>query len=93
MRGALAIDEASYGPNHPDVARDLNNLAVLPQDTNRLAEAEPFSARAARIFLTSLGGDHHSSQQVKDNHLNSLQAQGLPEATIQAKLKALQPPG
>jgi hypothetical protein len=27
-RRALAIDEASLGPAHPDVATDLNNLAV-----------------------------------------------------------------
>ncbi len=27
-RRALAIDEASLGPAHPDVANDLNNLAV-----------------------------------------------------------------
>jgi len=29
MRRALAIDEASLGPEHPNVARDLNNLAEL----------------------------------------------------------------
>ena len=28
-RRALAIDEKSFGPEHPDVARDLNNLAAL----------------------------------------------------------------
>ena len=27
MRRALAIDEKSYGPEHPNVATDLNNLA------------------------------------------------------------------
>ena len=27
MRRALAIDEESYGPDHPNVASDLNNLA------------------------------------------------------------------
>ena len=27
MRRALAIDEQSYGPDHPDVAIRLNNLA------------------------------------------------------------------
>jgi hypothetical protein len=27
-RRALAIDEASLGPSHPAVAKDLNNLAV-----------------------------------------------------------------
>ena len=26
-RRALAIDEASFGPDHPEVATDLNNLA------------------------------------------------------------------
>ena len=29
MRRALAIDEASYGPEHPNVAIDLNNLAAV----------------------------------------------------------------
>ncbi|NBO66785.1 MAG: tetratricopeptide repeat protein, partial [Acidobacteria bacterium] len=45
MRRALAIDEASFGKDHPDVARDLNNLAGLLQATNRLAEAEPLMRR------------------------------------------------
>ena len=46
MRRALAIDEASYGPDHPNVASDLNNLAQLLQATNRLGEAEPLMRRA-----------------------------------------------
>ena len=46
MKRALAIDEKSYGPEHPDVARDLNNLAQLLKDTNRLGEAEPLMRRA-----------------------------------------------
>jgi hypothetical protein len=41
LRRALAIDEQSYGPNHPEVATDLNNLAQLLDATNRLVEAEP----------------------------------------------------
>jgi hypothetical protein len=39
MRRALAIDEKSSGLEHPDVARDLGNLAQLLQTTNRLDEA------------------------------------------------------
>ena len=31
MRRALAIVEASFGPDHPEVATDLNNLAELLQ--------------------------------------------------------------
>ena len=60
-RRALAIDEASYGPDHPDVAIRLNNLAVLLQATNRLAEAEPLYRRAVEILLkfTHATGHEH----------------------------------
>ncbi len=58
MRRALAIDEASYGPDHPDVAIHLNNLASLLQATNRLAEAEPMYRRALAIDEASYGPDH-----------------------------------
>ncbi|MFN7999618.1 MAG: tetratricopeptide repeat protein [Acidobacteriota bacterium] len=37
------------GADHPNVATDLNNLAQLLQDTNRLAEAEPLMRRALKI--------------------------------------------
>jgi tetratricopeptide (TPR) repeat protein len=57
-RRALAIAEASYGPNHTEVAIPLNNLAVLLQDTNRLAEAEPLMRRALAIGEESDGPDH-----------------------------------
>ncbi|MFN7678519.1 MAG: tetratricopeptide repeat protein [Cyanobacteriota bacterium] len=57
-RRALAIDEASYGPNHPKVARDLNNLAQLLHDTNRLDEAEPLMRRALAIVEASYGPNH-----------------------------------
>ena len=34
---ALAIDEAAYGPDHPEVATDLNNLAQILQDLGQAA--------------------------------------------------------
>ena len=57
-RRALEIDEASYGPDHPDVATDLNNLAGLLEATNRLSEAEPLFRRAPEIDEKSYGPDH-----------------------------------
>ena len=60
MRRALEIDEHSYGPDHPSVARGLNNLALLLQVTNRLAEAEPLMRRALDIDEHSYGPDHPS---------------------------------
>jgi tetratricopeptide (TPR) repeat protein len=59
-RRALAIDEANYGPVHPNVASGLINLAELLRAVNRLAEAEPLYPRALAIFEASCGLDHPS---------------------------------
>ena len=51
MRRTLAIDEQSFGSDHPRVAFDLNNLALSLNATNRLAEAEPLMRRLLVIFV------------------------------------------
>ena len=43
------------GPDHPDVATDLINLASFLRATNRLAEAEPLCAARSRSTSTSTG--------------------------------------
>lgn len=57
-RRALAIDEVSFGRNHPRVAAQLNNLATLLQATNRFSEAEPLMRRALAIDEDSFGSEH-----------------------------------
>jgi tetratricopeptide (TPR) repeat protein len=57
-RRALAIGENSYGPDHPNLAVRLNNLALLLFRMNRLAEAEPLYRRALAIDENSYGPDH-----------------------------------
>ena len=89
MRRALAIDEASFGADHPRVAIDLNNLAQLLQATNRLAEAEPLLRRALTIFIKSLGADHPSSEVVGANYTGLLQATGRTDDEIRAALASL----
>ncbi len=46
---ALAIREKSLGPDHPDVARNLENYAELLLKTNRKTEAARLEARAKAI--------------------------------------------
>jgi tetratricopeptide (TPR) repeat protein len=58
LRRSLAICEASLGPDHPDVATALNNLALLLRDTNRLGEVESLLRRALAIYEASFGPDH-----------------------------------
>ena len=67
FRRALAINEKSFGPDHIDVARDLNSLAILLRETNRHAEAEPLIRRALAIFEKSLGPDHPNVERTRDN--------------------------
>jgi Tetratricopeptide repeat len=67
VRRTLAINEKSYGQDHPKVAIRLSNLAQLLQATNRLAEAEPLVRRALAIFEASLGPDHPQAVTARDN--------------------------
>ncbi len=58
MRRALAIDERTHGPGHPNIATRLNNLAALLLATDRLGEAEPLMRRALATDEQRLGPDH-----------------------------------
>ena len=57
MRRALSIDK-KIGPDHPDVRRDLSNLAWLLKDAGRLAEAEPLFREALVIAEKCYGNNH-----------------------------------
>ena len=46
---ALEVAEQNVGPDHPDFATSLNNLAGLYRAMNRDDEAAPLEQRAARI--------------------------------------------
>ncbi|CBN78500.1 conserved unknown protein [Ectocarpus siliculosus] len=52
---SLAIDENVYGPDHPEVAKDLNNCAGLLNIEGKYTEAEPLYERSQAIFETVLG--------------------------------------
>ena len=56
---ALAGDlEKALGPDHPDVATSLNNLALLYDNQGRYADAEPLYKRSLAISRKALGPDH-----------------------------------
>ena len=55
---ALAICEKVLGPEHPDTATSLNNLALLLQDQGDLAGARPLFERALAICEKALGPEH-----------------------------------
>jgi tetratricopeptide (TPR) repeat protein len=57
-RLALEIEERRSGPNYPNVALLLNNLALLYHKQGRYADAEPLYLRSLAIEENALGPDH-----------------------------------
>jgi tetratricopeptide (TPR) repeat protein len=46
---ALAITEATHGPDHPDVATNLTNLALTLHNLGQYEQARPLAERAQAI--------------------------------------------
>jgi CHAT domain-containing protein/Flp pilus assembly protein TadD len=55
---SLAIWEKTLGPDHPDLATLLDNLAALYDNQGRYADAEPLYKRSLVIHEKALGPDH-----------------------------------
>ena len=64
---ALAIDERAFGPEHPNVARDVNNLGLVLKDLGELSGARAAYERALRIFEKFLPPEHPSIRTVRGN--------------------------
>ena len=73
---ALAINEKTLGPEHPDTALSLNNLALLLQDEGDLAGARARHERALAIREKTLGPEHPDTAESLNNLALLLQAQG-----------------
>ena len=55
---ALAIHEKVHGPNHPDVATSLNNLAMLYEAKGEYDQAKPLYERSLAIYEKVHGKEH-----------------------------------
>ncbi len=55
---ALEVAEKNVGPDHPDVATSLNNLAALYDTLGEYAQAESLHKRALSIREKALGPEH-----------------------------------
>jgi tetratricopeptide (TPR) repeat protein len=65
---SLNINEKALGPEHPDVAMSLNNLAYIYQQQGRCEEAEPLYARAVSMYEKVLGPNHPKSLIIRGNY-------------------------
>lgn len=80
---ALEIREKVLGKDHPDVAKQLNNLALLCQNQGKYEEVEMYYQRALEIYETKLGPDDPNVAKTKNNLASCYLKQGkYPEAEI-----------
>ncbi len=68
---ALKIDQKVYGPDHPNVATDINKLGGVLRDLGDLRGARRCFERALKAYREKLGDDHFRTKIVMNN-LNSL---------------------
>ena len=85
------IREKALGPEHPDVATSLNNLAVLYRAQGQYAEAEPLYQRALAIRKRVLGPEHPKVATCLENYAILLRNMGRPEeaAPLEARARAI----
>src|ERR1039457_913697 len=73
---ALQVAEQNVGPDHPDVAQSVNNLAELYTAQGQYAQAEPLYKRSLAIWEKALGPDHPDVATSLNNLAGLYRAQG-----------------
>jgi tetratricopeptide (TPR) repeat protein len=86
---ALKINETALGPNHQDVATDLNNLAWLYYLQGRYDEALPLYERALKINEAAPGPNHPDVGTNLNNLAELYCAQGRYDKALQLYRRAL----
>ncbi len=79
--------EKVLGPDHPDVAITLNNLALLLKSEGKLREAQAMYLRALRIFKRCLTSDHPHLITCVDNYSHLLREIGQTEEATQGEVR------
>ena len=74
---SLAITKKALGPEHPDVAESLNNLAALYRVQDLYAKAEPLYQQALVILKKDLGPEHPDVAEGLNNLAGLYHSQGL----------------
>jgi tetratricopeptide (TPR) repeat protein len=86
---ALSIREAEFGPDHPDTAHSLDNLAAVLVDQGDLDDARALFERAFSIRETRLGADHPDTAHSLTNLASVLVDQGDLDGAIPLYERAL----
>ena len=76
---AISSLTSRYGPNHPEIVRDLHNLAMIYASTDRPSEAEKALLQAFPIIKATFGPDDVSVGQLSATYAKVLRQLGRKE--------------
>ena len=80
--------EKALGPEHPEVAMSLNNLALLYRNQGHYTEAEPLHKRALAIREQALGPEHPDVATSLENYATLLRETGRSAEAAELELRA-----
>ena len=78
LREAVALQEQTLGPHHPELANTLNNLGVVCEMTDNPIDAEHYFRRAYTIATATLPPDHPFVATSRKNLHDFCMARGRP---------------
>ena len=79
---ALAIRERTLGPEYPDTAQSLKNLAMVYMAVDDSAKADALYERAQRILEKTLGPDHPNTLHCRQLRANGYALMGDDEKAL-----------
>lgn len=77
------------GKYHPDVAKQLNNLALLCQNQGKYEEVVYYYSRALEIYESKLGADDPNVAKTKNNLVRPFIVIFLMETCFSAQVRHL----
>ena len=63
----MDIREKFLGPSHPDIAKQLNNLALICQNQEKYDDVEKYYTRAIDIYTRNFGPNDPHTIKTKNN--------------------------
>ena len=86
---ALAILEKTLGPEHPDVATSLNNLALIQIDQGKQGDAISRQRRVFDIYEKKMGPEHPNTAAALNNLASTYDAFSQHDQALLIKERAL----
>jgi eukaryotic-like serine/threonine-protein kinase len=89
LRRSIALQEEHFGPDHPFLIAEINNLANALKSSGQFEQARAPFEQALAMARDNHGPDHWMSLQIQGTHADLLRILGETEAAVTSLREAL----